>query len=618
MERYATTFRTVIATAIVLAGNVAAFAQRDRHLLMNEQGCIDVRGEYCPVAIPGATIPPTLSTSSHLEEWQLSLDEAIRIALQNTDVVRLLSGFGAASSGTTIYSPAISNAGIDQARATFDPNISITNNFLRSELPSAQFDPLDPNRAIITGSRSDLYDFSMDLNKQFLNGANGGVRVGTNRSRFQSGLFPLNPQSTSDVDISLSQPLLRGRGVEANSVPIVLAFIDTERSYFRLKSSLQDMVAGLIQGYWDLVQARTELWVIEQQIRQADYANTLNQARYDVQQADIGQLAQSQASLANFKANLLASKVAVLNRVASLRAVLGLPPNGEQTIVPTTPPIVGDFDFDWDNLTQLAADNRPDLIELKLILDADQQRIVLSRNQAQPQLDAVALYRWNGLEGEMPIGGQIEADPGEHTDWALSVNFSVPFTLRAERATLRQNELLLASDRVNLRQGLLAASHDIAFTLRTIDQLQQQYVAFRDARAAAEESLALQIEQFRAGRTLFLDYLLAVNTWASTVTSEARSVTQLNSSLATLELQTGTILETHGIRLFEERDCALGPLGCFGAGRMYPAAIRPSENTPRYDASERPSEESFNLEGVEADPEPPTRLPPPEPEPGSP
>ena len=192
------------------------------------------------------------------------------------------------------------------------------------------------------------------------------------------------------------------------------------------------------------------------------------------------------------------------------------------------------------------------------------------------------------------------------------MNFSVPLTLRTERASLRRNELFLASDQANLRQGLLAASHDIAFTLRSLEQLGQQQTAFQEARRAATVSLELQLESFGVGQTTFLDFLLAVNTWASSVTSEARSVTQLNTALATLELQTGTILETHGIRMFEERYCSLGPLGRIGRGRLYPSAMRPSENQARYPQGTEASEQTFGLEVPV--PEFTSRLPPPEPQ----
>lgn len=598
MKSYRKTCRIVAAIAFVLAVTAVARGQRDRILIPNEQGRFQVRdsGDYQYAPAPRNSVPPTVSNADALPEWNLALDEAIRIALQNTDVVRVLSGAGAASSGLTIYSPGIANAGIDSARSTFDPTLSINNSFLRSETPSAIFDPLDGTRSIITGSRSDRYDFSMGVNKRMLNGADASLGVGTNRRRFGNETLPLNPLSSSNVDISYSQPLLQGRGVDANSVPVVLAFLDTESSYFRLKNSLQNMVAGVIQGYWDLVQARIELWVIRQQIRQAEGVAELEGMRLQEGISNLGQAAQTNASLANFRANLISAEASVLNRVASLRGILGMPPGSDFTIIPTTPPVREKIEFDWDSLVSLAEQRRPDLVELKIVLQADRQRILQAANRAQPRLDAVALYRWNGLEGQMPIGDRLEANPGDHTDWSLAVNFSVPFTLRAERANLRQNELLLASDRANLQQGLLRVSHSIANLLRTLDSLYLQNEAFKNARAAAEESLNLQMEAFRAGRVNFVDVLLAINTWAGSVTSEARSITQLNTALATLEVETGTILESHGVRLFEERYCSLGPMGKFFEGREYPAAFKPSPNAARYEEGSEPSENAFNLE----------------------
>jgi hypothetical protein len=195
----------------------------------------------------------------------------------------------------------------------------------------------------------------------------------------------------------------------------------------------------------------------------------------------------------------------------------------------------------------------------------------------------------------MPIGDRLRAPGGQFTDWTLGVSFSVPLTLRAARAGLRQNELLLANDRTNLEQGLLEVTHDLAFSLRALDQLYAQYLAFREARAASTENLELQFATYAENITTYLDVLLAINTWGNNLTAEARSATQYNSGLANLEFVTGTILETHGVRLFEERYAALGPLGRLGKRREYPAAVRPAENAPNYQDSDRPSEESFDL-----------------------
>ena len=249
----------------------------------------------------------------------------------------------------------------------------------------------------------------------------------------------------------------------------------------------------------------------------------------------------------------------------------------------------------WEPLVMLASERRPDIIELKLVLEADEQQLLLARNQALPSLDAVALYRWNGLEGETPTGNRIASRPGQFTDWSLGVNFSVPIGLRAERAALRQRELILSRDRANLEQGMHQTAHQLALNLRNLEQLFEQYEAFAEMRVAARANLEQQLAEYRVQRIIFLNVLLAITDWGNAVSSEAQSLLQYNSELANLELQTGTILETHGVRFFEERFGAIGPLGRCGPPHAYPGALQPTTDTERYPAGDAPAENSFDL-----------------------
>ena len=134
-------------------------------------------------------------------------------------------------------------------------------------------------------------------------------------------------------------------------------------------------------------------------------------------------------SLLNFRISLAAAQNAVLDCEAAL-APLGLPPMDGQRLVPISPPTTQREPFEWPTLLELAEERRPDLVEFKLILEADQQLLLQVRNAAYPQLDAVGRYRWNGLQGELPDGTYLRSQPGQFTDWTLGVNFSVPLGLR--------------------------------------------------------------------------------------------------------------------------------------------------------------------------------------------
>jgi outer membrane protein TolC len=597
------TWLAAFVTALLFAwpANFAA-AQGRYHLVYPEQRRTAIRdpAALMPAPLPPSSAPPTVAAGPTIRatELHLSLDEAIRIALENDRVIRVLAGVTAVSSNRTIYDVAIANTVIDQEQARFDPVLTIDNNWDHLELPSAFLDPGDPTQTIIAGTSTNQYRLNAALTKD--NPFGGRFRLGVDASQqfFKPGVFPLNPQTTSSADLGYTQPLLQGFGRPANLAPIVLARIDTERSFFQLKDAVQEQVRGVIEAYWNLVAARIDVWAIEQQISQAEFAYDFAQRRFRIGLRNASDVAQARTSLANFRASLIAARNTAIQSEAALRNILGLPPWDQSLLVPTTVPTVDRFRPDWQQLVELAAQFRPDLIELKLILEADQQQLLLANNNALPRLDATGLYRWNGLEGEMPNGNRISTGPGQFADWTLGVNFAVPLGLRRERAQLRQRELILARDQAHLDQGLHAASHDLATTVRSLEQAYEQYLAFQEARAAAEENLKIQDTLFREGFELgfsYLNVLLANTDWGNAVRAEAAAVTQYNTLLAELERQSGTILETHGIRFYEERYGSIGPLGRLHPAVCYPERTGPTPNFDRYGPGERPAEEFFDL-----------------------
>ncbi|HMC10479.1 MAG TPA: TolC family protein, partial [Pirellulaceae bacterium] len=406
-------------------------------------------------------------------------------------------------------------------------------------------------------------------------------------------ILPLNPQSTANASLSYTQPLLQGAGLRANLAPVVLARINTELSFFQLKDATQQNVRDVIAGYWNLVSARAAAWARRRQVEQATFAFEQADARFP-KLGNYGDRSQAKTSLAQFRAQLIAADANVLQTEGALRNLLGLPPWDEAQVIPTTEPVLDRVRPDWHELVDMAAARRPELIELKLILEADEQQRIIANNNALPQLSGVALYRWNGLEGELPNGnGIISSGPGQFADWTLGVNFSVPLGLRAARGLLRQRELIIARDRANLDQGLHQSSHLLATTLRTLDQSYDQYVAFKEAREAARENLDVQLQTFRANLINYIPVLVAITDWGNAIANEAASVAQYNTLLADLEQQTGTILETHGVRFYEERYGSIGPLSHWVP---YPQSTPPTPNADRYPIGDRPAENVFRLE----------------------
>ena len=589
-------------------GCVGTSADVWHNIILPEQRTLAYRD---PIELPGVPLPPSVAPATvsnprpEASDWKLSLDEAIRIALDHSRVVRVLTGITAVSSGKTIYDPTVTNTTIDQEQARFDPVLSWNNQWSRTNTPTSQLDPFSPGQSIFTSNPTDAYLSTAGLS--WLNTAGGkwGANWVENPARFPGGgplnpfLFAgsglaLNPQTASHLELSYTQPLLQGAGFRVNTAPIVIARLNTEISFFQYKDSVQELVRGVSEAYWNLVQARLDMWARKKQVEFSEEAYKREQTRLEFKLGDSKDVAQAKVTYYQFNASLIAAKANVLVREGALRNILGLPPSDERTMVPTSVPKNQELKPDWDRLVRLAEERRPDIIELKLILEAEQQRLLQAENQVLPRLDGVALYRWNGLSGVMPNGDSTSTAGGKYADWTLGINFSVPLGLRQGRAQVRQERLLIDRDRANLHQGLHAAIHELTITVRNLDSAYMQYQAYKETRKAAEINLDVQNERFKANLSIYLTVLQAINDWGNAITSEAGALLSYNIALATLERQTGTILEEHGLVFHEERFRAAGPLGR-SHPRQYPAAIVPGSTIDRHQGLDEPSENSFEL-----------------------
>ncbi|RLS69560.1 MAG: TolC family protein [Planctomycetota bacterium] len=534
--------------------------------------------------------PVTVATDEATQaERLMTLDEAIRLSLQHSEAIRVLAGVSAVSTGQTIYDTAIAVTPIDQAKAVFDPVFSANSSFRHTEFPG-----LNALGSSIVRSQTAGNDSGVSLRD--LNTLGGTVDLSFANSLDDPAVAGFLNRNLPSASLSYTQPLLAGLGRDANTAPIVIARLQQEISYFQFKDSMQELVRGTIAAYWSLVQARTELWAREIQVDQSRNAFLRLEAKFRTGSADQSNVAQPKLAYAIFRANLVTARANVLQREAALRNMIGLPPTDGVQIVPSTPPTRDQVQFRWDEINQTAQSLRPDLVELNLILLADRKRLVQSRNLAQPQLDAVALQRWDGLSGRVINGNSLSSGLGDNSSWTMGVNFSVPLSLRKSRAQVRNNELLIMKDRALIQQNLHQIEHLLATSLRTIDQSFLQFEAFREARQAGKENLDVRVRRMEKGLEDFLNYLQGLTDWGNAVASEAQALASYNSGLADLERQTGTILETHGIRFVEEQFASIGTHGRWCQDERYPRDLKPRENSQRYEDSGKASEEAFDLQ----------------------
>ena len=431
--------RSLLGLALCLAvGCADPIEHVCRNIILPEQRTIAYRD---PAQLPRAPLPdliPPRTVSDprpQTPEWRLSLDEAIRIALENTRVVRMLSGTTATSSGRTIYDAAIINTTIDQAQARFDPVLSNSSAFNHTDAPTAAFNPFNPSQALIYGIPTEDFTNVLGLTKTNVLGGQWSLNWNLETDRFQvpallGAVEPLNPQTQRSVTLSYTQPLLQGGGFLVNKAPIVIARLNTEQSFFQYKDSVEELVRGVIEAYWNLVLSRIQVWAVGIQVEESEkeYKREKYSKIFGLKGAK--DEAQARVTYEQFRASKVAADADVLQREGALRNLLMLPPEDGRKIVPVSVPTNRRLKSDWDELIHLAEQRRPDIVELKIVLEADRVRLLQAKDQTLPTLNTSFLYRWNGLSGEMPNGEYIDSGMDHFGAWSLTVNFSVPLGLR--------------------------------------------------------------------------------------------------------------------------------------------------------------------------------------------
>ena len=210
--------------------------------------------------------------------------------------------------------------------------MTVNNTFSRIEPPFAvrvPIDPLDPfgpQQTVIGTTKTQNHNVSAGVAQRNLLGGTSQAAVRQRRIAVLAGSVSRStPRIATRPNSATRSRCLRGAGVLANRVPIVLARIDTERSFFQLRDSLQELVRSVIEAYWQVVFARTDVWAREIQVQQAEEAYNRAEARFRAAMADVTETAQARAALAQFRANSISSRANLLSREAALAGILGLP-----------------------------------------------------------------------------------------------------------------------------------------------------------------------------------------------------------------------------------------------------------------------------------------------------
>jgi len=542
-----------------------------------------------------ATEPLTVDSDVPGEYWDLSLEEAIRMALTNSQVLRDLGGavLRAPEASETIYGPALAETdpriGVEAALADFDA-------LFRS---NAMFEKNDRalNNAILGGGtrllQQDVLAYEAEISKRSVTGGQFAVRklIDYDENNAPSNLFL--GAWTTQLEVEARHPLLRGRGVQINRIlggrdqipgqfrGVLVARLNSDVRLADFELALRDLVSNVENTYWDLYfayrdldakiaarDASLETWrrVKAQGDLLPSWKESQAREQYfrfkeEVENALTGRLLDGTRTNNGSRGGTFRGLGGVHVVERRLRMLIGLPASDGRLIRPANEPTMAEVVFDWHEASQEAMMRRAELRRQKWVIKRRQLELAASRNFLMPRLDTVGRYRWRGF-GKSLIDANSDGSPrfdnayadlttGDFQEWAVGAELEIPIGYRRAHTQVRNAELRLAEAKAVLDEQEHQIIHSLSNMLAELDRAYQVAQTAYNRREAARQQLESVAAANEAGRAPLDQLLNAQRRMAEADSGYHRARVEFMLAVKNVHFEKGSLLDHNEIFLAE-------------------------------------------------------------------
>ncbi len=485
------------------------------------------------------------------------------------------------SPGTTVSSNALELGVLGEAQT----NLSVEGTLPQSSgTPPPVFDPVltglvnwthqtDPQTDFLSYDTNSLVTRTTSANAGYQQSFSTGTQVSVNFDNSRTGWNALstsyNPFTNSSLSLTVTQPLMRGFGMNLNRRFIRIAYNQQKITNLLFQQQLIETVYGVIRLYTDLVALTEDVKVKQETVTLAEKLFDDTKAQVDEGTLAPVELTRAKAQVSASQQDLINSRGLLEEQEAILKTVLTRtnddPEVANARIIPTDTlnvPEKEEIRPIQDMLSEAVA-NRPDLSQARLQVENSQIGLEGSRNLVRPQVDLVGIAQNNGLAGVANPLSQAPSIPyvGGYGDvlnqlftrkfptYGIGVQVTVPLRNRVAEADLARDELQLRQSEVRVQQLRNEVRLEVEDALIAMRRSRASYEAAVQTRLLQQESLEAEQAKYEVGASTSFFVIQYESLLAQARSSEVAAKSAYVKARAALERATGTILSDNNISL---------------------------------------------------------------------
>ena len=466
-----------------------------------------------------------VSVANANEPLSLTLQETIETVLKNNISISVQS-----------YNSKINEQFIFEKEADFDPTVDFEFTVGEETRQSAS--------TLADSKTRDLdYDWDFSVSQKFVTGGDYELTMDNNKNQSSSSRTSLNPIYSSDLALTVTQPLLKDFGIDLNKREIYIAKNDQKISDHQFTEKVIATIAETENIYWDLVFSIEDLKVKETSLQRARDLEKQVKAQVDVGTLAELEILQAKSNVASREERLLNAQNLIDDNGDNLKSILNFSFDSEEglkEIIPADSPVFEPgAENSLEEALKTALIHRPDLLAKKMELENRNIEAKYNENQTLPTLDLVGSLGLNGLSGDSSTkNGSYDSALSEafSTDfrlWQFGINLSYPLGNRAAKSKLAIKRLEVAQLLLNIKDLEKTIVVEVREAHRQIKTDIKRVQATRVARKLAEEKLNAEEKKFKVGLST------ALMCWNSRRISLKNRVMRLKLSSITTNPLTG-------------------------------------------------------------------------------
>lgn len=479
------------------------------------------------------------------------------------------------------------------SRGFYDPALTASIFYDRRNTPVANPLAGGQNGGLLTDNVTGNMSLSQRLQHQ------GGLLQATfnnDRATTQNVFNAINPQFTSSLNISYTQPLWRNRVTDQGRRQILINKKKLDISDAQFRQRAIEIISQVQRAYWDLVFARRDYEIKSESV---DLART--QLKHNERLVEAGSLApadiiSARVELERRNDESEATIDAIQRAENSLKSLMLQPVNSEEwqsELVPVeTPQIDSTGQMPLPDAVRLAFQNRPEMEQYRLKGELNKIDLDFFRNQTKPQIDFVVNYGTVGVAGDprreanfftqsnllltqrvndlsrlagLPLLPVNDATPlpafiiggngqslanlfkNDFRTWRVGLNINLPIRNRTALAQL--GRAAAEGKQIDVQKQKLEQNIEVEVrnALQAVETSRRRVEAARNSRINAELQYQSEERKFDAGQSTNFFVLDRQNALSAARGRELKALTDYTKAVAELQRVMSTTLSSNNV-----------------------------------------------------------------------